>query len=569
MGQLGTSIFFSLLLLLVDISTVIGRRSMMAADADLVNPINHNNHFVATRAARDDLPQPPAWALTDLVEPRLRADLSFLSSPLLEGRAPGTRGEALAAAYIGAQLEKLNHVKPGGENGTFYQRVPLRATTVYDSAPLSLNSTTGKGGLSLEFGEHYVANSDLVTPEISINLSDSLIFVGYGIHAPEYNWDDYKGVDVTGKVVLMLVNQPNTGAFAGQSLTYYGRWTYKYEEARRRKAVAAILIHTLETAGYPWQVVVSSNSGEQVQAAGEVKNGLKVWGWIDKGSANALADLTTSSSLSDWFAAANRQTFRPLNLGIDVATQMKFRNRNFDGTNVVGVLPGANASQAVVISGHLDHLGIKNGTIYPGAIDNASGASLVLSVAHAFNGLDHQMERSLVFLFPTAEESGLLGSAYFVENPSVDSQFLACINFDIGNAWGLTQDISLLGGNKSSLASVFAQATKWENMFISPDPDPAAGFFFRSDHFSFAKKGVPGVWVYLGSHFVGQDPDYYQRVVKDGYFNHKYHSPWDSFNATIAHDLGGMIQQARLAMRAAFSIADSTYTPVCAPTGCI
>jgi len=513
---------------------------------------------------RQTLPQPPESIFQYLQPELIDQHLEFLSLQALQGRAPGTNGERAAAKYLEKHLSSYKNLIGGAEDGGFLQTVPLVGSTVTSASNLFFNQPKTQKQLVFSYSTDFTVGGDFINSSTTVEQlqNEDLVFVGYGIDAPDYDWDDYKGVDVSGKVLVMFVSQPDIGKFAGQSLTYYGRWTYKFEEARAKKARGAILIHTDETAGYPWSVVQSGWAGEVVDSAQQVDNPLVITSWMTSSTADSLFGLY-GTDLDTMFQVADSSTFSPIPLGIQVSLSFNSTHRKFDGVNVLALLPGKDTENVVVFSGHLDHLGVKGGQVYPGAIDNASGASMVLNLALAFANLNETLERSILFFFPTAEESGLIGSEYYATSPR-SKTVISCINFDIGDVWGKTEDLTILGQSKSTLGDLFEDCAGQEGLYLSPDPAPTTGLFYRSDHFSFAKVGVPDVWIYTGSHFVGQPDTYYNTTVQEGYFNTIYHTPQDAYREDYNYD--GVIQQLRVAIRVGYGLAESQVNPYCFTT---
>src|ERR1700682_5655026 len=429
------------------------------------------------------------------------AHLRFLSSELLEGRAPATRGGGIAEEYIATQLQAFG-VKPGVGDSSYFQRVPI---DVVKAAPATIKVTaSGKANANLRCTEDGVVWPGSATDASAAR--GELVFVGYGATAPEYEWDDFKGTDVHGKVLLVLVNDPpapssEPNLFGGKAMTYYGRWTYKYEEAERRGAAGMLIVHTTERAGYPWHVVVNSNSTEHRllprDAAAPPPIGVR--GWITDSAATALL-AQAGLSMTDLRKRAESRDFRPVSTGIIIDATMRNSLRHMSANNVVGVVRGIDPKvrdEYVAYSAHWDHFGIGpvvNGdSIYNGAVDNASGVASVLTIAHAAaEGI--KPRRSQLFVFVTAEESGLLGSAYFGEHPTVPaSKIVAALNMDVVPLNGRVRDLNVIGDNKSSLGPALAQLVKSEGVRLSPDAHPEQGHFYRSDHFSFAKAGIPAV----------------------------------------------------------------------------
>src|SRR5256885_1760239 len=440
-------------------------------------------------------------APTRISPTEIDAHLRFLSSDLLEGRAPATRGGRLAEEYIASQLKAFG-VQPGVGDSSYFQRVPI---DVVKADPNTINVTaSGKANAKLRF-----TNDVVVWPGSATEASSAhgeLVFVGYGASAPEYKWDDFKDADVRGKVLLVLVNDPpappsEPNLFGGKAMTYYGRWTYKYEEAERRGAAGMLIVHTTERAGYPWHVVVNSNSTEHrllprdhPPASGHpLPAPIGVRGWITDSAATALL-AQAGLNMVQLRKQAESRDFRPVSTGIIIDASMKNSVSRLSANNVVGVVRGNDPklrNQYVLYSAHWDHFGIGpvvNGdSIYNGAVDNGSGVASVLTIAHAA-ATGPKPRRSQLFVFVTAEESGLLGSEYFGEHPTVPaSKVIADLNIDNPALIGRFRDLEVLGDTKSSLGPQLAALVKAEGIRIVPDEHPEQGHFYRSDHFSFAK----------------------------------------------------------------------------------
>jgi Zn-dependent M28 family amino/carboxypeptidase len=491
--------------------------------------------------------------------------LRFLSSDLLEGRAPGTRGGRLAAEYIASQLRAYG-VEPG-VNGSYFQPVPI---DVMATQPATIRAAaTGKATATLHQPADVVLWGGSATQQG--NARGELVFVGYGAVAPEYRWDDFKDVDVKGKVLLVLVNDPpappvEPALFGGAAMTYYGRWTYKYEEAERRGAAGMLIVHQTERAGYPWQVVVGSNATEHRLLPRDPKlpAPLGVRGWITDSAATALLKQAGLDLATLRTRAATRE-FRPVATGIAMDLAVASTVQRVQSENVVGVVRGSDpamSKQYVVLSAHWDHLGIGtpvNGdSIYNGAFDNASGVASVLAIARAASTAA-PTRRSLLFLFVTAEESGLLGSAFFAQSPTVPlAQVAANVNIDETNFLGRTRDLIVLGDTKSSLGPQLAAMLKPLGMRLTPKDHPEAGHFYRSDHFSLAKAGVPAVSIEAGLDFVGQPKEWGLQQSED-FTAHRYHQPSDAYRADF--DLSGALQLTNLVHRFARQIANAPGLP--------
>jgi Zn-dependent M28 family amino/carboxypeptidase len=494
------------------------------------------------------------------------AHLRFLSSDLLEGRAPATRGGRLAEEYIATQLETFG-VKPGVGDSSYFQRVPI---DVVKADPNTIQVTaSGKASANLRFTDDVVVWPGSATDASSAH--GELVFVGYGATAPEYKWDDYKDSDVRGKILLVLVNDPPATAsepnlFGGKAMTYYGRWTYKYEEAERRGAAGMLIIHTTERAGYPWHVVVNSNSTEHrlLPRDPSLPAPIGVRGWITDSAATALL-AQAGLNLSQLRKQAESRDFRPVSTGIVIDESMKNSLQHMAANNVIGLVRGIDPKvrdEYVVYSAHWDHFGIGpvvNGdSIYNGAVDNASGVASILAIAHAAaEGI--KPRRSQLFVFVTAEESGLLGSAYFGEHPTVPaSKIVAALNMDIVPVNGRIRDLNVMGDNKSSLGPALAQLVKSEGVRLSPDAHPEQGHFYRSDHFSFAKAGIPSVSIGGGVDYVGRPAGWGLQQAED-YTAHRYHQPSDEYRPDW--DLTGAAQLADIVYRFGLSIGNARTVP--------
>jgi Zn-dependent M28 family amino/carboxypeptidase len=495
------------------------------------------------------------------------AHLRFLASDLLEGRAPATRGGQLAEQYIATELEAFG-VAPGVGDSSYYQRVPI---DVVKADPRTIRVTaSGKANANLRFTEDVVVWPGSATESSSAR--GELVFVGYGASAPEYKWDDFKGVDVKGKVLLVLVNDPPAPAsepnlFGGKAMTYYGRWTYKYEEAERRGAAGMLIVHTTERAGYPWSVVVSSNSTSHrlLPRAASLPGPIGVRGWITDSAATALL-AQAGLNMTQLRQQAESRDFRPVPTGIIIDASMTNSVDHMSANNIVGVVRGIDPKvrdEYVAYSAHWDHFGIGpviNGdSIYNGAADNASGVAAVLAIAHAAaEGI--KPRRSQLFVFVTAEESGLLGSAYFGEHPTVPaSKIVADLNIDNPALLGRFRDLEVLGDTKSSLGPTLASLVKPEGLRIVPDEHPEQGHFYRSDHFSFAKAGIPAVDVKGGYDYVGH-PAGWGKTQRDEYTAKRYHQPTDEYRPGI-DDLSGVAQLASVVYRFGVQLGNAQTVP--------
>ena len=505
-------------------------------------------------------------ASSQIEENKLRAHVKYLSDDLLEGRGPGARGGMLAAKYIAAQFEALG-LEPATPGRSYFQQVQMIGSKPDPSTRFMVKS--GAGDTEFRFGDDFVGGSDLEQTEIPIN--SDIIFAGYGVIAPENNWDDYKGMDVRGKVLMIMVNDPpatpsEPNLFGGKALTYYGRWTYKYEEAARRGAAGVILIHTNESAGYGWSVVRNSWGGERFGLVTDANTpSLKLKSWVTEDAARKIAQLG-GKNLDQLRQSAASRAFKPTPLSARVDMTLRTQVQRLTSPNVVAIYRGNDPTlknEYVVYSAHWDHLGIRpdqsGDNIYNGAVDNATGIAGMIAIANAFNSLGLKPKRSVLFIATTAEEQGLLGAEYYARHPLVPlQQTVANINLDSMNALGATTDITPLGADRSTIGKIIEEVAKENNLTVSPDPRPEQGSFYRSDHFPFAKAGVPAVSLNPGVKFVGHHDKWGEEQFTD-YNQHRYHQPSDEYSPNW--DFTGMVQQARLAFWIGLRVANATETP--------
>ena len=492
-----------------------------------------------------------------------------LSADSMEGRAPGTPGEDKAVAYMQAQFKAIG-LKPGNPDGTYIQDVPLIGYLAHPTASF----TAGGKTIALRYPDDYIANSRHQRPETKIVNSD-IVFVGYGVVAPEYGWDDYKGMDVKGKTIVMLVGDPpvgtaadstvlDTAMFKGNAMTYYGRWTYKYEIATAKGAAAAIIVHETGPAGYPYGVVRGSNSQEQFDVPSpDADKRVGVEGWITLDKAKELF----AAAGQNWTAlhdAAKHKEFKPVALNAKANFDVKITARTIQSHNVVAKLEGSSRKdEYVVFSAHWDHLGrdksLKGDQIYNGAIDNASGSSAILEIARAFTKLPQPPERSILFLSVTAEEKGLLGSKYYATHPLYPlAKTAANINIDGFNQWGKTSDFTVIGLGNSTLDDVLTGILKSENRTVRPDAEPEKGFYYRSDHFEFAKQGVPALDTDNGIEYIGKPADYGMKK-RDEYTTKDYHNVSDEVKPDW--DLSGAVEDMQNLFRVGYVVAQDAKMP--------
>lgn len=508
-----------------------------------------------------------------LDEQAIRAHIKFLSDDLLEGRGTGARGGEIAASYIAAQMEALG-LKGAGANGSFFQPVSLVGVKADPNTKLVISGRNGKE--SFKFADDYVAFTGAQAEETDVD--SDLVFVGYGINAPEQRWNDYKGgpADYRGKILVMLVNDPpatndEPNLFGGKTLTYYGRWTYKYEEAARHGAAGVILLHTDQSAGYPWSVVRTSNGSWRFDIArnpGDNTPFLKIRSWVTDDTARKIMKLA-GQDLDDLRAKAASRDFQPVALNLKAKINLKSEAKRVQAPNVVGILPGRDPKlrdEYVVYSAHWDHLGVgapdKTGdTIYNGALDNATGVASVLAIAEALAKLPpaQRPRRASLFLFPTAEEQGLIGAEWYSKHPLVPLEKTAAdVNLDSMNVLGPTHDFIPLGAERSSLKAVVEAVARERGMRVSPDARPEQGSFYRSDHFPFARVGVPSISLKEGNDYVGRSKEWGEEQFK-AYNTAHYHQPSDEYNNTW--DFRGMLQEAEIAMAIGRRIADMDQMP--------
>ncbi len=501
-------------------------------------------------------------------EAKIKADIKYISDDKFEGRAPGTKSGEAAAQYIADELKKIG-VKPAN-NGSYFQPVALYAVKTNPNTVLQV------GDQQYKFGDDFVGSTGAQTA--SVKLDADLVFVGYGIDAPEQKWNDYKGgaADYRGKILVMLVNDPpattsEPDLFGGKALTYYGRWTYKFEQAARMGAAGVILIHTPESAGYGWNVVRTSNGNWRFDAARTPDDKtpfLNFRSWMTEDTARKIFS-NAGKNLDELREKAKSRDFQPVNLGVKAKLDVESATKTVNSNNVVGVWEGSDKklkNEYVIYSAHWDHLGIgepdKTGDkIYNGALDNASGVASILAIAAAITKLPktEQPKRSQVFLFPTAEEQGLLGAEWYAKHPLFPlDKTAADINHDGANFYGLTTDYGALGAERSSLGSIINEVLKERGMTFSRDEHPEQGFFFRSDHFPFAKVGVPSLNVESGTDYVGQDKEAARKRFEE-YNTQHYHQPSDNFDPTWRYD--GLVQNLEISLAIGMKVSNAPKLP--------
>jgi Zn-dependent M28 family amino/carboxypeptidase len=491
---------------------------------------------------------------------RLMEHIKTLSSDEFGGRAPGSEGEEKTVSYLTEKFKEIG-LAPGNPDGTYVQKVPLVGITSTEDSELFLVANGAAEELAPGLG--YVAWTKRVVEAVAAE--GDLVFVGYGVMAPEYGWDDYKDVDVRGKVLVMLVNDPPAeGKFGGEAMTYYGRWTYKYEIASQKGAAGAFIVHETVPAGYPWEVVTGSWAGEQFDLVTEDKNQgrVAVEGWFSLDASRALFERAGLDFAAEKEKARSAD-FRPVPLGMGVRANIRNRLRTVESKNVVARLEGSEAPDEVTLYlAHWDHLGTQEtegDDIFNGAYDNATGTSALVELARAFASLDPKPRRSVVFLAVTAEEQGLLGSRFYAQNPLYPvAKTVAAINMDGANVWGRTRDVTVVGMGQSTLDDLARRLAADEERVVVPDTEPQKGFYYRSDHFELAKVGIPSFYADPGVDFLGK-PEGWGKKQRERYVAEDYHKPSDEVKDWW--DLSGMVEDLELFFAMGRHLATSDEWP--------
>jgi Zn-dependent M28 family amino/carboxypeptidase len=491
---------------------------------------------------------------------KIRAHVKFLSDDLMEGRGPGLRGSELAAKYIATEFA-LYGLKPGGDDGTYLQEInfvgmnAIPAKTTFSLLPKKPESgmSIDLYSIDLKYGDDYTVSNRTLTPVVDINAP--IVFVGYGVIAPEFQWDDYAGVDVKGKVILCIVGDPpsdDPNFFGGKALTYYGRWTYKFEEAARRGAVGALIIHRTDLASYGWDVVKNSNTSEKTYLRDDKNPQLEAASWIQLDVAKRLF-AASGMDIDAEMAAAGKRGFKAVELPVRLKAHVESTVRPFQSANVIGILPGTNAGgkdQAVMYTAHYDHLGFVPGmagdNIYNGAADNGTGCGMILELARAWTQSGIKPPHSVIFASVTAEEQGLLGSEYLGQHPPIPaSQIALDINYDMILPIGVPLETNVNGAQRTSFFPTVEATAKRFDLKIVPDPRPEAGSYYRSDHFSLSRVGIPAFSIETGVLYEGHDAAWGRKQHEDftahdyHNFSDNYHADWD-FSGNAKLDRFGM-----------------------------
>ncbi|MCE2514103.1 MAG: M28 family peptidase [Acidobacteria bacterium] len=510
---------------------------------------------------------PPAEIAPGIGAETLLAATETLASDEFEGRAPGSEGETKTVAYLTEQFSALG-LTPGNPDGTWVQQVPLVGITPLPGDRLVV--TAGGESRTLEPAADYVASTKHVVDEVSVSDAE-FVFVGYGARAPEYDWDDFGDADLSGKILLFLVNDPPLDdIFGGPAMTYYGRWTYKHEIAAELGAAGSFVIHETGPAGYPWGVVGSTPYAEafDLVAADDNLSRATVEGWVQRATAEMLFEMAGLDFETAKQQAAER-AFQPVPLGVTGSLRVRNELRRIDSQNVVARIEGSGAPDEVVMYvAHWDHMGVdpslEGDQIFNGAADNATGTAGLIEIARAFREAPEPPRRSILFLAVTAEEQGLLGSRHYGENPLYPAgQTVAALNMDVLNQWGRTRDLTIVGMGQSGLDAVAAEVAAGLGRTLAPDPEPEKGFYYRSDHFSFAKAGIPAFYADPGVEYLDK-PEGYGIEKRAEYNANDYHQVSDEVKPDW--DLSGALEDLTFLYRMGARLADGDEWPAWSET---
>lgn len=496
----------------------------------------------------------------------LKKQISVLASDEFGGRAPASAGEEKTINYLAEEFRKLG-LEPGN-NGSWFQEVSMIKITA--ETAMKLNIDGGKDKIILTSPEDFIGGSPQTNDRIEVDGSD-IIFAGYGINAPEYDWNDYAGLDVKGKTVIVLVNDPgyatgDTSLFTGKAMTYYGRWTYKYEEAARQGVKAVIIIHETGAAGYPWEVVQNSWTGPQFYLENNqfVGSELQFKGWITTGTARKVFE-SAGIDFDQAIKTAATRGFKPVNMNVKASINFKNNVEHIKSNNVAALWPGSDKPEEYIIyTAHWDHFGInpafKGDSILNGAVDNATGVAGLIEIARAFTSLPEKQNRSVLFLSVTGEEQGLLGSEFYAQNPIYPlAKTVGVINMDALNIFGKTKDMTIVGYGNSELDNYAEKVLKRHQRYAIPDPTPEKGGYFRSDHFSFAKKGVPSLYLSKG---VDNEVHGKEWGLKESekWIQENYHKPSDNYEPE-KWDFEGMIDDIKVYFETGYELSISNEFP--------
>lgn len=509
----------------------------------------------------NSLPKEASLAAQSITEAMIYGPTRFLSSDLLEGRLPGSNGDALTKAYIASEFETIG-LQPIAMKGSWFQEFDLVGITT--QSPSHMDVRKGDSKVTLRHMEDVILNSGLQTDGAVDIKQAELVFVGYGITAPEYQWDDYKDVDTKGKILVYLNNDPasDPALFGGKTRLYYGRWSYKYEIAAKKKALGAIIIHTTESAGYPWKVVQNSFIGEKLYLPHKPEETLPVMGWVTDSAMKKIIE-ASGKKYEDLLASAEKRDFKPVALGATLSTSLKNKTNRVKTANILGVLPGSDPklkNEYVMYMAHHDHLGIceqdpaKSDRICNGAVDNASGVASILAIARTMSSLKVKPRRSILFAAVGAEEQGLLGSEYFAKYPVVQpGRISAAINIDGVSIFGRTKDITVIGKGKSNIDKTLEKLAKQQNRVLHADAYPEKGFFYRSDQLNTAKIGIPSAYFRSGEDVIGR-PEGWGKSQKARWESDHYHQVSDEVRADW--NLAGALEDIQLCFALGFEIAN-------------